>query len=76
MHSGQFVSNFIYDATLMREAFTQGVAALGWAVLSLIFLSGVLVYQNCDWQIAVVVLPFRVAARKLGGSCATPRRVA
>ena len=27
VHSGQFVSNFLYDATLMRDALTQGVAA-------------------------------------------------
>ena len=28
VHSGQFVSNFLYDATLMRDAITQGVAAI------------------------------------------------
>ena len=25
VHSGQFVSNFLYDATLMRDALTNGV---------------------------------------------------
>ena len=28
VHSGQFVSAFLYDATLMRDAFTLGVAAI------------------------------------------------
>ncbi len=36
VHSGQFVSNFLYDATLMRDALTQGVAAI---VLELVQLS-------------------------------------
>jgi subfamily B ATP-binding cassette protein MsbA len=28
VHSGQFVSNFLYDATLMRDGITQGLAAI------------------------------------------------
>src|ERR1019366_6585470 len=28
VHSGQFVSNFLYDATLVRDALTLGVAAI------------------------------------------------
>ena len=28
VHSGQFVSNFLYDATLMRDGLTQGMAAI------------------------------------------------
>ena len=68
VHSGQFVSNFLYDATLLREAVTKGIAGLGKEFLSLIFLSGVMIYQN--WRLAmisVVVLPIiGYAARKLG----------
>ncbi len=58
VHSGQFVSNFIYDATLMREAIVRGIAGLGLETLSLIALAGVMVYQN--WRLAlisIVVLP-------------------
>ena len=68
VHSGQFVSNFLYDATLLREAVTKGIAGLGKEFLSLIFLSGVMIYQN--WRLAmisVVVLPIiGYVARKLG----------
>ena len=59
VHSGQFVSNFIYDATLMRDAIIRGVAGLGLELISLIALTVVMIYQ--DWRlalIAVVVMPF------------------
>ena len=58
VHSGQFVSNFIYDTTLMRDAIVRGIAGIGLETLSLIALAGVMVYQ--DWRLAlisVVVLP-------------------
>jgi len=68
VHSGQFVSHFLYDATLLREATTKGIAGLGKEFLSLIFLSGVMISQN--WRlslISVVVLPvIGYAARELG----------
>src|SRR6202012_4526978 len=38
VHSGQFVSGFLYDATLMRDAFTQGVAAIFLEFVSLLLL--------------------------------------
>ncbi len=58
VHSGQFVSNFIYDATLMRDAIVRGIAGLSLEFLSLIALAGVMVYQ--DWRLALIsifVLP-------------------
>lgn len=68
VHSGQFVSNFLYDATMLREAVTRGVTGIGREALSLVFLAGVMVYQN--WRLAlisVVVLPIiGWAARQLG----------
>lgn len=68
VHSGQFVSNFLYDTTMLREAVTRGVTGLGREVLTLIFLGGVMVYQN--WRLAllsVTVLPIiGWAARQLG----------
>ena len=36
VHSGQFVSNFLYDATLMRDALTQGVAAIFLEVVQML----------------------------------------
>src|SRR3954471_3356443 len=36
VHSGQFVSNFLYDATLMRDGLTQGMAAVFLEALQLV----------------------------------------
>lgn len=68
VHSGQFVSQFLYDATLLRESVTKGIAGIGKELLSLIFLAGVMISQN--WRlsvISVIVLPIiGYAARELG----------
>jgi subfamily B ATP-binding cassette protein MsbA len=58
VHSGQFISNFLYDATLLRDAVTKGIAGLAKELLSLMFLASVMVYQN--WRLSIVsvlVLP-------------------
>ena len=58
VHSGQFVSNFIYDTTLMRDAIVRGIAGMGLELVSLLLLTVVMIYQ--DWRlalIAVVVMP-------------------
>jgi subfamily B ATP-binding cassette protein MsbA len=58
VHSGQFISNFLYDATLLRDAVTKGIAGLAKEMLSLIFLASVMIYQN--WRlslVSVLVLP-------------------
>jgi len=68
VHSGKFVSNFLYDATLLREAVTKGVGGIAKEFVSLVALGAVMIYQ--DWQLAlfsVVVLPgVAYAARRLG----------
>lgn len=68
IHSGKFVSNFIYDATMLREAVTKGVSGLGRELLLLIVLAGVMLYQN--WRltlVSVAVLPvIGLAAKQLG----------
>ncbi len=68
VHSGQFVSKFLYDATLVRESVSKGISGLGKEFLSLIFLAGVMISQN--WRLAiisVVMLPvIGYAARLLG----------
>ena len=70
VHSGQFVSNFVYDATLMRDAITQGVAAI---FLESVTLIGLLLYALIsDWQLGLlilVMLPLVAwAMERLGGS--------
>ncbi len=52
IHSAQFVSNFIYDATLMRDAIVRGIAGIGLELISLICLTGVMIYE--DWQLAAI----------------------
>ena len=54
VHSGQFVSNFLYDATLMRDALTNGIAAIFLETVSLIlYLGNVFI---TDWQLALLAL--------------------
>ena len=70
VHSGQFVSNFLYDATLMRDALTQGIAAIFLeAVQLVVYLAYVLI---SDWQLgalALIILPgVAWAMERLGGS--------
>jgi subfamily B ATP-binding cassette protein MsbA len=58
VHSGQFISNFLYDAMLMRDAITKGVAAIGLEVVQLAGLAALMLFQA--WKLAllsVVVLP-------------------
>jgi subfamily B ATP-binding cassette protein MsbA len=65
-HSGETVSKFLYDATLLRASITRGVAGLGREIVTLIILAAVMVYQ--DWQLAVisvVVLPLVAGVTRL-----------
>src|ERR1700744_3993379 len=77
VHSGQFVSNFLYDATLMRDALTQGVAAIFLELVQLIVYIGIVLAS--DWQLglmSMLALPAVAwAMERLGGSMrrAAPR---
>jgi ATP-binding cassette, subfamily B, bacterial MsbA len=70
IHSGQFVSNFLYDATLMRDAITQGVAAIFLELVQLMVYIAIVLAS--DWQlglIALLALPAVAwAMERLGGS--------
>jgi subfamily B ATP-binding cassette protein MsbA len=70
VHSGTFVSNFLYDATLMRDAISRGVAAVALEAVQLIALVAVMIYA--DWQlmvIGIVALPgVAWAMGKIGSS--------
>jgi subfamily B ATP-binding cassette protein MsbA len=54
VHSGTFVSNFLYDATLMRDAISRGVAAVALELVQLVALVAVMIYA--DWQLMVIGL--------------------
>jgi len=70
VHSGQFVSGFLYDAQLMRDALTQGLAAVFLESVQLVvYLAYVLI---SDWQLGLlvmIILPgVAWAMERLGGS--------
>jgi subfamily B ATP-binding cassette protein MsbA len=70
VHSGQFVSAFLYDATVMRDALSQSVAAIFLEFLSMIGLLGYALYR--DWQLGLLMLIMLPAIawtmERIGGS--------
>jgi subfamily B ATP-binding cassette protein MsbA len=54
IHSGQLISSFLYDATLLRDALTRGVAAGAKEILTLILFAALLIYES--WQLSIVAL--------------------
>jgi ATP-binding cassette, subfamily B, bacterial MsbA len=54
VHSGQFVSGFLYDANLMRDAIAQGISAVALYSIQLVIYAAVMFYQ--DWQLALISL--------------------
>ena len=70
VHSSQFVSTMLYDATLMRDAITRGAAAFGLELAQLVAYAAVMFYE--DWQltlVAAVVLPaIAWAMQRIGSS--------
>ncbi len=69
VHSAQFVSGFLYDANLMRDAIAQGISAIALYAIQLVIYAGVMFYQ--DWQLALIsllVLPLVAWAMERIGS--------
>lgn len=70
VHSGELVSKFLYDATLLRGSMTTGIPTLGTQLMSLIGLTAVMLYQ--DWQLALISVlllpPVGWVTRALGRS--------
>ncbi|MGH6889181.1 MAG: ABC transporter ATP-binding protein [Rhizomicrobium sp.] len=70
VHSGELVSRFLYDATLLRGSITRGVAGLGKEFVTLLVLAGVMIYE--DWQLAVISVlllpPVAWVTQRLGRS--------
>jgi ATP-binding cassette, subfamily B, bacterial MsbA len=68
VHSGEFISSFLYDAALLRDAVAKGIAACGKEILSLAFFAALMLYQS--WRltlISIVVLPvIAIVTRNLG----------
>tara|TARA_R110002167_G_scaffold9558_7_gene44199 strand:+ start:974 stop:2821 length:1848 start_codon:yes stop_codon:yes gene_type:complete len=53
-HSGSFVSSVLFDANLVREAFTNGVVAYTQNALTLAFVIAAMAY--IDWRLTLIVL--------------------
>ncbi len=70
VHSGSFVSNFLYDATLMRDAIIKGIAGVALELVTLIALVGLMIYA--DWKltafIAITVPAVGWAMERIGSS--------
>jgi len=70
VHSAQFVSGFIYDVGLMRDAVAQGVSAVSLQAVQLVAFAIVMFYQ--DWQLALISLlalpAIGWAMERIGGS--------
>lgn len=57
--SGQLISRVVNDVNVMRAAVTEGITGLGKNLLTLVFLIGVMFYQ--DWllsSVAFLIFPF------------------
>jgi len=70
VHSAKFISGFIYDVNLMRDAIAQGVSAVALQAVQLIAFAIVMFYQ--DWQLALISLlalpAVAWAMERIGGS--------
>ena len=70
VHSSQFVSTMLYDATLMRDAVQRGAAAFGLELAQLTAYAAVMLYE--DWQLSLVALvvlpPVAWAMDRIGSS--------
>jgi len=70
VHSAQFISGFIYDVNLMRDAIAQGVSAVALQAVQLVAFAIVMFYQ--DWQLALISLlalpAIAWAMERIGGS--------
>ncbi|HKX64995.1 MAG TPA: ABC transporter ATP-binding protein [Rhizomicrobium sp.] len=70
VHSGQFVSSFLYDATLMRDGLTQCIAAVFLEAVQLVVYLAYVLFS--DWQLgalALIILPgVAWTMERLGGS--------
>ncbi|MFA4893183.1 ABC transporter ATP-binding protein [Brevundimonas sp.] len=53
-HSGSFVSSVLFDANLVREAFTNGVVNYTQHSLTLVFVIAAMAF--IDWQLTAIVL--------------------
>src|SRR6201996_716584 len=54
VHSSDMISKFLYDTTLLRNAITRGILAMGREILTLIAMLVVMVWNS--WQLSLISL--------------------
>ncbi|MGN6148255.1 MAG: ABC transporter ATP-binding protein [Rhizomicrobium sp.] len=54
VHSSEMISKFLYDTTLLRNAITRGILAMGREILTLIAMLVVMVWNS--WQLSLISL--------------------
>jgi len=54
VHSSDMISKFLYDTTLLRNAITKGVLAMGREILTLVAMLVVMVWNS--WQLSLISL--------------------
>ncbi|HWA29536.1 MAG TPA: ABC transporter ATP-binding protein [Rhizomicrobium sp.] len=54
VHSSEMISKFLYDTSLLRNAITKGVLAMGREILTLIAMLVVMVWNS--WQLSLISL--------------------
>ncbi|MDE3114880.1 MAG: ABC transporter ATP-binding protein [Pseudomonadota bacterium] len=51
-HSGELISGFLYDTTLLRNSITRGAAGLGYQLVTFVAYIVVMFYE--DWQLSLI----------------------
>ncbi|MDE3117320.1 MAG: ABC transporter ATP-binding protein, partial [Pseudomonadota bacterium] len=51
-HSGELISGFLYDTTLLRNSITRGAAGLGYQLVTFVAYVVVMFYE--DWQLSLI----------------------
>ena len=54
VHSSDMISKFLYDTTLLRNAITRGILAMGREILTLIAMLVVMIWNS--WQLSLISL--------------------
>ncbi|MGN6516724.1 MAG: ABC transporter ATP-binding protein, partial [Rhizomicrobium sp.] len=54
VHSSEMISKFLYDTTLLRNAITRGILAMGREILTLVAMLVVMIWNS--WQLSLISL--------------------
>lgn len=52
IHSGEVISKYLYDVSVLRNSITRGVSGLGREIWTFVALSAVMIYE--DWRLTLI----------------------